>query len=81
MKQPQNQYEAAKQQEGAMMLPGQARILNEDEMRLREFFIHQSHYAQNVAPGSPLYDKVMGTNTHADWSDAYAEARRSHAAG
>lgn len=30
---------------------------------LREFIIRQNRGAQNIAPGSPLYDRVMGTNT------------------
>lgn len=52
-----------------------------EEKRLRKAFLSQARGAQNVAPGSPLYDKVMGTNTHAEWARAYDEARASHAAG
>ena len=43
--------------------PGQAKILNPGEQRLREVLIAQHRGMQNCAPGSPLYDKVMGTNT------------------
>lgn len=81
MKIPNSQYEAMKQAEQAGMLPGQARMLNEDELRLREGLFAQARGMQNIAPGSPLYDKVIGTNHHEEWVKAYAEARASHAAG
>lgn len=34
--------------------------LTEDELRLRESIIRQNQGMQNIAPGSPLYDRIMG---------------------
>jgi hypothetical protein len=61
------------------LLPGQARMLNEDEQRLREFIMRQNQGAQNIAPFSPLYDRVMGTNTHEDRAMFYDDDRASRA--
>jgi hypothetical protein len=40
--------------------------LTDDEIRLREALINQQRGMQNCAPGSPLYDKLMGTNLYAE---------------
>lgn len=45
----------------AQILNQQATELTDDEKRLRDFLLDQARGAQNITPGSPLYDRLMGT--------------------
>lgn len=56
--------------------------LTDDEKRLRDALIMQARGAQNCAPGSPLYDKVMGTNLYVVKGDpVFSKRAREQFAG
>lgn len=57
--------------------------LSDYEKNLRDAIIRSNQQMQNIAPGSPLYDRLMGANLHTPPSERTEEARsnvnREHA--